>query len=272
LVVVDTRAAVLASDDENSNSEASRIVNVLKQGFEHLPVWIVGHIAKQNVGRSDLASLSMRGGSAFEADANQCLYLIKEGDAIDASRYLVRGKTRFEARWPELAVQSYTSTTTAKDAWGEEETVTLRWAIASPGLRTRAQAKASAQDDARAKNDAEVRAEVLEAVAASWADKQPLNKTGVCSAIKRAKTTVVSAIDGLLASSHLYTVEIPEKVRLVRTRGAFLVHLNDEEREEFIKSGKVPEAKLVVPPSWGKPANSGVLADAPDLATVGGEK
>ena len=93
LVVMDTKSAVFSIDEENSNSEASAIVAMLKQSFQSLPVWLVGHVAKANMSRGDVAGLAMRGASAFEADANQVLYLVKEGEA----RYLARGKTRFEA-------------------------------------------------------------------------------------------------------------------------------------------------------------------------------
>lgn len=253
LVVVDTKAAVLSMDDENSNSESSRIVNVLKQGFEHLPVWIVGHIAKQQVGRSDLASLSMRGGSAFEADANQCLYVVQEGEGEAARRYLVRGKTRFEARWSELAIQSYTSTTMARDAWGDEEVVTLRWAIASPGLQTRAQAKAGAQEAARAENEAEVRAEVLNSVYEACEAGKPLNRAAVKACIKRKADTVGRCIEALLADGQLYEVHIPSIQRTHPKKDAFLVNLNADEQEEFIRSGTVPPSKLVIPPSWKRP-------------------
>jgi hypothetical protein len=272
LVVIDTRSATLAVDNENDNAEAGRVVGALKQRFEGLPTWMIGHLAKGIVNRNSVAELSSRGAGAIEADANQNMYIVKEGDAVDSPRYLVLGKTRFEANWPELAIQSYTAPAMGVDRWGKKSPIVLRWAIASPGLRTRTQAKAAAQEAARAEADAELREEILGAVATAWADKQPLNKGAVRDVVKRANKTVVSTVDGLLASGHLYQVEIPEKDRLVRTRGAFLVQLNDEEREEFIRSGTVPAAKLVVPPSWGKPAKSGVLADAPDLATVGGEK
>jgi RecA-family ATPase len=79
LVVADTKASVFSIEEESSNSEASAIVAMLKQSFENLPVWLVGHVAKANMSRADVAGLSLRGASAFEADANQVLYLVKEG-------------------------------------------------------------------------------------------------------------------------------------------------------------------------------------------------
>jgi hypothetical protein len=256
LVVLDTKAAVLETDDENSNSEASRIVNTLKQGFEGLPTWIVGHVAKQTVGRSDLASMSMRGGSAFEADANQCLYLVtgdQKGDQKGAEqRYLVRGKTRFEAKWSELAVQSYTSTTTAKDVFGDEETVTLRWAIASPGFQTRAQAKTVNQEESRRENDVFVRDEILEAVTAACAAGTPLNRAAVKAELRRKAEAVVGGIEALLTAGLLVEVHVPSNMRVHPKKDSFLVNLNSDEQAEFIRSGTVPAAKLVIPPSWKK--------------------
>lgn len=49
------------------------LMAALKQGFDGLPVWLIGHVAKQNLGRTELLGLSLRGGSAYEADANQVL-------------------------------------------------------------------------------------------------------------------------------------------------------------------------------------------------------
>ena len=118
LVVLDTKSAVLALDNENDNSEASRMMAALKQGFDRLPVWLIGHVAKANLTRND--ALTSRGASAIEGDANQTMFLIREGE----SRYLVQGKTRFEARWPELEITSYTAQTTAPDEFGHMEPLT----------------------------------------------------------------------------------------------------------------------------------------------------
>ena len=98
LVVIDTKSAVLAVENENDNSQASTMMAALKQGFDGLPVWLIGHVAKANMDRTDV--LSSRGASAIEADANQTLYLIKEGN----TRYLKQGKNRFEPKWDELVM------------------------------------------------------------------------------------------------------------------------------------------------------------------------
>ena len=89
LVVLDTKSAVLAVDDENDNSKASAMMAALKQGFDGLPVWLIGHVAKASFGKSEGANLSSRGASAVEADANQTMFLIAEGER----RCLIQGKT-----------------------------------------------------------------------------------------------------------------------------------------------------------------------------------
>lgn len=133
LVVFDTKSAVFSMDDENSNSEASKIVAILKQDFNGLPVWLIGHVAKTNANQTNPAAISSRGGGAFDADANQCLYLVEE----KGIRYLKRGKTRFEAKWPELVINSFSETMMASNEFGDQELITLRWAIASPSERSR---------------------------------------------------------------------------------------------------------------------------------------
>lgn len=145
LVVFDTKSSVFAIDEENSNSEASAIVAMLKQSFQGLPVWLVGHIPKASVSRTDVAGLSLRGASAFEGDANQTMFLIKEGE----QRYLVLGKTRFEPRWSEVLIQSRTATTIASDEFGDMYPLVLRWGIASPPEQSRKAAQEQAQEAQR---------------------------------------------------------------------------------------------------------------------------
>lgn len=125
LVVFDTKAAVLAMENENDNSEASRAIALLKQEFAELPCWIIGHIAKANFGSKDMKSLSDRGAGAFEADTVQNLYLIEE----DGRRFLSLGKRRFEADMEELEVFSGDATVEAYDEWGDVEMTKLRWGI-----------------------------------------------------------------------------------------------------------------------------------------------
>lgn len=259
LVVMDTKSAVLEMEDENGNSEGSAIVAMLKQSFENLPVWLVGHVAKAAMSRGDLSGLSLRGGSAFEADANQVLYLVKEGEA----RYLVRGKTRFEAAWPELLIESKTAATLAPDEFGELKPVTLRWGIASPPELSRKETQQQAQEAASKAEAAAMRDEVRGVIEVAWRGGFPLNREAVKAAIKRNRAQVTDTIENLLAERWLHEVAIPTKERTNPKRAAFLVNLTTEEHEAALRGEGLPAGKLEVPASWRKPAAPSVLEPLP---------
>jgi len=263
LVVVDTKAAVLVMEDENSNSESSEVMAAFKQGFEGLPTWLVGHVAKANMTRADAAGLSLRGGSAFEADANQVLYLVKEADD---TRYLVRGKTRFEARWPEIIITSDCTHTTAPDEFGNMEPVTLRWGVASPPEQSRKEAQEQAQEEARKKDTAALRDEIRDIVDIAWQSGFPLNREGVKAKVKRDRNKVSDCIENLLSERWLHEVAIPPKERTNPKRSAFLVDLSTEEHDAVRRGEGWPQAKLVVPASWTKPDSPSVLAEVPQEA------
>ena len=250
LVVMDTKSAVFSIEEENDNSEASAIVAMLKQAFESLPVWLVGHVAKANMSRGDVAGLSLRGAGAFEGDANQTLYLVKESE----DRYLVRGKTRFEAEWTELQIEGKTAATMARDEFGDLKAVTLRWGIASPPERTRKEAQQQAQEAAHKADAAALRDEVRDVIEVAWIGGFPLNREGVKAKVKRNRAEVTDTIENLLAERWLHEVAIPSKERTNPNRAAFLVNLTTEEHDAVRRGDGWPPAKLEVPASWRKPA------------------
>lgn len=252
LVVLDTKSAVLALDNENDNAEASRAVYALKQGFAGLPTWIIGHIAKTQFGRSDVNALSDRGASAFESDAIQNAYLVQEGDA----RYLVLGKKRFEPRWHELHVTSRMAVTVAYDEWGEPETTTLRWGILSPPEMSRQEAREQAQEAADQQRKRDMRVAVLDAVQIAWQAGNPLSKNGVKGKVSGKAAEVIKEVESLLADGWLHEVEVPSSIRRVSSKARFLVRLDAAEHDEFERSGDIPKAKQAIPESWKKPAKA----------------
>ncbi len=262
LVVMDTKSAVFSIEEENSNSEASAIVAMLKQSFQSLPVWLVGHVAKASMSRSDVAGLSLRGAGAFEGDANQTLYLVKEGEA----RYLVRGKTRFEAEWPELQIESKTAATMARDEYGDPQAVTLRWGIASPPEQSRKEAREQAQEATRKAEAAALRDEVRDVIEVAWMGGLPLNREGVKAKVKRNRAEVTDTIENLLAERWLHEVAVPARERTNPKRAAYLVNLTTEEHEAARRGEGWPAAKLEVPASWRKPAAPSVPGAAPQEA------
>lgn len=248
LVVVDTMAATLALDSENDNAEASRAMAALKQGFDGLPVWLVGHLAKGNLTRSDAQGLTLRGAGAFEADANQVLYLVKEGEG----RFLVRGKTRFEARWPELAIESHHTETMGQSEFGGLEVVGLRWATLAPPEQSRKEAAVEAQEQARKDSVMELRQSVRDAVETAWALGNPLNREGVKAKVPRKRNDVTDTIENLLSERWLVEVQVPARERVNSRKSAFLVALTAAEHDAVGAGDSVPAAKLVIPASWRK--------------------
>lgn len=249
LVVMDTKAAVLAMENENDNAQGSAAMAALKQGFEGLPTWIIGHVAKQDLGRADAATMTLRGGSSFEADANQVLYLVKEKDD---TRYLVRGKTRFEAKWSELKIDTHSAQTEAKDEFGSVERVVMRWGIPKPADIPRHEQLAQAQDDARQAQRDAVLDQIVSLVDQAHQAGTPLNREGVKSKIKRKRNDINDALNQLISEGWLFEVDIPSQIRTNPKRRFFLVAFNAAEREAFLADGVVPNDKLVIPPSWRK--------------------
>lgn len=249
LVVMDTKAAVLAMENENDNAQGSAAMAALKQGFEGLPTWIIGHVAKQDLGRADAATVTLRGGSSFEADANQVLYLVKEKDD---TRYLVRGKTRFEAKWADLTIDTHSAQTEAKDEFGTVEQVVMRWGIPRPTEIPRHLQLAQAQEDAREAQRDAVLGQIVYLVDQAHQAGIPLNREGVKSKIKRNRNGINAALEQLISEGWLFEVDIPSEIRTNPNRRFFLVAFNADERKAFLEDGVVPDDKLVIPPSWRK--------------------
>lgn len=249
LVVIDTKSAVLEIESENDNSEASAAMAALKQGFAALPVWLIGHLTKADFGRTDIAGMTSRGAGAWEADANQTLFLIKEKDN---TRHLVSGKKRFETKWPALQIDTHIEVTTAPNEFGGVEPVTLRWGIASPPTQGRTEAAEQAQTRKENDDEATLRQEVRDAIETAWQLGNPLNREGVKAKIKRNASAVVKVVVNLVSEQWIYDVSVPAKERAHPARSSFLINLNTVEHEALLRDGVLPDHKLVVPKSWKK--------------------
>lgn len=252
LVIFDTQNASFDMDNENDNAEAGRIMAALKQRFEDLPVWIVGHVAKEAIGRKDIPSLSARGAGAFEGDAIQNCYLIQE----NGMRYLCIGKHRAEPRFgTDLMIEAGEQTTTGYNEWGEPENVHLRWGIVRPLEQSRAELREEAQEAAEKERRGDMREAVLDAVQVAWQAGNPLSKNGIKGTVRGFRSPdVMQEVEALLAEGWLYPVEVPKHERQTPSKAAFLVRLDAPEHDEFRESGTIPTAKLVIPASWKKRA------------------
>ena len=250
LVVLDTRSAVLAADDENNNAEASEAVATLKQRFEGLPTWVIGHLPKSLAGRTEARALSMRGAGAWEGDAHQTLFIVRE----DEQRFIVMGKRRFEALWPELTVETHAADVAATDEFGMPCTVRLRWGVPVPPELSRQEVRQKAQERARKHTEAQLRDAVRDAVQVAWQGGLPLNKAGVIAKMNRKASEVNRIVEALLAERWLLEVPIPSRLRTNPRKASFLVNLSTEEHEAVLRGGPAPADKLAIPASLTKAA------------------
>ena len=248
LVVLDTKSAILEMDNENDNSENSAMIAALKQGFDGLPVWLVGHVAKQSIGRSDVAQLSNRGGGSIDGDSNLTMFLIMENDV----RYLALGKHRFEPRWKELKIVSHTAQVQAQDEFGRTESVVLRWGIAVPPDVSRKDASKQAAERERKEEASKLRQEVRDAIDTAWHIGNPLNRAGVKDHVKRKAADVVSTVNILLGERWLYEVLIPKDERLHPRKESFLINLTTSEHENLLAGIPLARDRVKVPASWKK--------------------
>lgn len=249
LVVLDTLAANIEIENENDNAEASKVMACLKQKFAGLPIWIIAHTAKANLGKGD--NITTRGAAAYEADAQQVLYIT--WDNKTNRRCILRGKTRFESPWHDLEIKSDSRTMTVLNRFGTEETLTLRWGIASPSaIGNRAARQEQARAEAAKRDKEALRAQILQAVRDAFDNDQRLNKTAVKGAVTGSGQTITNCTAELIAEGWLYEVTIPAAERQ-GSKASFLVALDEAEREAFTTTGEIPAYKTVIPPHWKKP-------------------
>lgn len=116
VVIIDTINATIDLKNESDNSEVGKAMATLKQRFKSIPLVAVGHIAK-SLKRADVADFSSRGAGAWEADANQVMYLTKEDDG---KRWLEVGssKHRFVSRVDGIEFDSSVNTIKTEDVLG----------------------------------------------------------------------------------------------------------------------------------------------------------
>lgn len=257
LVVFDTQASIFEMQDERDNSEASRIMALLKQRFAGLPAWIVGHVAKASIERNDIATITARGAGAFEADSIANFYLTSEGTGDTETRFFSVGKTRAEPRFgKDLVIHSDCATTEGENEWGEMEPVHLRWATMQPMTESRAALRAKAQEEAQEAagqaREAELRQDLLDRAEEAQRLGNPLSKTGLKAAVRGKGADIQRAIDALEAEGWLHQVEVPGAIRAHNSRARFLVRLTPEERDHHRTTGALPTEKTAIPPSWRK--------------------
>ena len=120
LVVLDTSNATIDIENENDNAQVGRAISAIKHALDGRGmIWIIAHLAK-GVSRTDVASMSVRGASAWMGDVNATAYLVTDEHVKD-KRFLVLGKRRFEPDFTELEVTSETFSSHVQTPWGRKQ-------------------------------------------------------------------------------------------------------------------------------------------------------
>lgn len=123
VVVLDTVNATLDLDNINDNSAVSKAISRLRQAFGDIPLITVGHVAK--AARGDAQRASFKGAGAWEDDTQQTQYLVSGV----SQRYLVTGKSRFEADYSEFEIESHSADLIAIDKLKREVTTKVFFGI-----------------------------------------------------------------------------------------------------------------------------------------------
>ena len=251
LVVLDTKSAVLDVADENSNSEASKMMAALKQGFNNLPIWLTGHVAKALKDATE--GLTSRGAGAIEADANQTIFLKKDKDD---KRYLENDKRRFEQKWPQIDLISNTKTIMAVDEFGNPEEVTLRWAIAMPGeIPTKELAEQRKVE--RSKQEEKLKLEntrsgLLNKAVEAWNLGTPYNRTGLKGAVNLSAAYAHQVIEALFHEQWLHEIDVPCGERINNSKKSYVIALTTPEHDALLAGEDVLPKYRVIPASWKK--------------------
>jgi len=249
LVVLDTRSAIIAVDDENDNAETSEIMAALKQRFAGLPVWIVGHVAKASFGRADAKNMSARGATALEGDAHQVIFIVIEDDD---QRFLIRGKTRFEAAIASCRLVSHVDHEWGVDEFGEACEIPVRHVTIEPltseeegDRKAQAGAIRAAEKEERTRERQErARQEIIEFVRQKASEGVLMGKTDVAERLGGSRSQRLKVInqlieDGLLVPNH----EWPDKARRHSQSDGFLEALNEAERFVHERTGYRPNVR-----------------------------
>jgi hypothetical protein len=125
LVCFDTISANFSIDNENDNSQVSKMIAVVKETCHKYgsSFWLTGHTSKADK-RADVENLSARGANASEADANWTAYVFK--DQLIEGTFFRLGKVRFVPKIRELRFMSDEHDISGIDQYGAQRVESYR--------------------------------------------------------------------------------------------------------------------------------------------------
>jgi hypothetical protein len=137
--------------------EVGKVIAKIKQSANGLAVVVVAHTAKA-LQRTDLASLTPRGASAWIGDARATIYLFSD-ESVPEARFLALGKRRFEPTYTEIRFDSETYTEVVATPWGSSQSVGLR--VVTAEASSQEERKQAAKLGKQAANSMRVREQEL---------------------------------------------------------------------------------------------------------------
>jgi RecA-family ATPase len=122
LLIFDTASASFALEDENSNSEQSKMIAAIKEVIRdlHSSIWIITHVAKA-AKELELKRQSSRGAGAIEADVQTAASLGREIGA--ECSVLSITKNRIQTKFDEINFKPTFHTLMVEDEWGDWQDV-----------------------------------------------------------------------------------------------------------------------------------------------------
>jgi len=256
LVVFDTANASFELENENDNAQVGEVIAALKQEFEHVPIVIVSHIAK-GLKRAEVADFSVRGAGAWEGDATQVCYLVKETDDGETdSRWLEigLGKHRFVEAAKGIRFAAKRFQTAAETVLGGWRTVTVLYGLPTMvDSETLASERETRKESKEQQRKVELRTSALEAVERLWA--KPVagaipNRTRVADLMRVTKKVGLDTVDTLIVEGWLVEIAVPRERRLNPKIVSVLYRMTSEQHELYSATGQVPVSPSDIPAAW----------------------
>jgi hypothetical protein len=210
LVVVDTINATIHLENDNDNSEVGEVIATFKQEFKGLPVLLIAHLAKGLL-RSEIEGLTARGAGAWEADAHQVLYLVKEDNG---TRWLDISypKHRFHSDADGILFEGVTNDIPTTDILGNLKNEKI--IHGKPSLVGAGGKKALKDMEAISKHNRELQtlSEKIYSTAKEMLEKDAyITRSEIYTLIGGNKQTVLNVIKGLIKLGVFTESDIPKE-------------------------------------------------------------
>lgn len=250
VVVLDTRSASIALEEENSNTEASIVVAMLRQGIPKNPLIVVGHVAKtQKNAKSSM--MSGRGGGAWEADAEQTSYLVIDEDG---TRFhdTASGKHRFVTEIDGIRFRTSSNTVTAVDPFGRDVEVKVLHGVpefVKLGTRDAEIAAQRAEERQREAEEAKLRARA-DIMAKAWEfqrEGKGVSRRMLAKTVGGNTARILDIIGEMVTEGRLLEMTVKPQMRVNNSRSKYLYVLTAEEHEAYEGMGVIPEAAETPP-------------------------